>query len=188
MRFYLGFEKSKQKKMHSLVQALRHKAHLSRHPAEMPRFACACAHTLRFLWLIQAYIFLSVCSTCCYGSRTIRLLVLYSPTARKVAPWLVSVRRSPPGMNSIELQALEVLVAVQRGGGSTSSWIFLRDGCHVPSSYIHTSSIMMAASPQRKGDTWRWPWFTAAAAAGTTGLGLAAACGTCPPPARMLKT
>ena len=48
---------------------------------------------------------------------------------------------------------------------------------------IHTSSIMMAASPQRKGDTWRWPWFTAAAAAGTTGLGLAAACGTCPPPA-----
>lgn len=36
--------------------------------------------------------FAIVCSTCCYGSRTIRLALLYSPRARKTAPWLLPER------------------------------------------------------------------------------------------------
>ncbi|CAM9791936.1 unnamed protein product [Scytosiphon promiscuus] len=36
--------------------------------------------------------FVVVCSTCCYGSRTIRLAMLYSPKARQTAPWLLPER------------------------------------------------------------------------------------------------
>lgn len=39
----------------------------------------------------QVYYFALVCSTCCYGSRAVRLAVLYSPRARKAVPPLVSV-------------------------------------------------------------------------------------------------
>lgn len=39
----------------------------------------------------QIYYFALVCSTCCYGSRAVRLAVLYSPRARKTVPSLVSV-------------------------------------------------------------------------------------------------
>lgn len=39
----------------------------------------------------QVYYFALVCSTCCYGSRAVRLAVLYSPRARKAMPPLVSV-------------------------------------------------------------------------------------------------
>ena len=49
----------------------------------------------------QFYYFTSACNMCCYASRTIRLAMLYSPRARKMAPWLLRVRtprhRRTPG-------------------------------------------------------------------------------------------
>ncbi|CAM9783599.1 unnamed protein product, partial [Ectocarpus sp. 12 AP-2014] len=38
------------------------------------------------------YFFVWVCGSCCYGSRTIRLAVLFSTGTRRVVPWLASER------------------------------------------------------------------------------------------------
>ncbi|CBN78571.1 expressed unknown protein [Ectocarpus siliculosus] len=38
------------------------------------------------------YFFILVCGSCCYGSRTIRLAVLFSTGTRRVVPWLASER------------------------------------------------------------------------------------------------
>lgn len=43
----------------------------------------------------QLYFFSVVCTTSTYGSRTIRLAVMFNARARKAVPWLMSVRFSP---------------------------------------------------------------------------------------------
>lgn len=44
----------------------------------------------------QIHYFVLACVTCCYGSRTIRLAVMYNARARNAVPWLMSVRLLPP--------------------------------------------------------------------------------------------
>ncbi|CAB1111522.1 unnamed protein product [Ectocarpus sp. CCAP 1310/34] len=41
---------------------------------------------------LQVYFFIWVCGSCCYGSRTIRLSVLFSTGTRRAVPWLAPVR------------------------------------------------------------------------------------------------
>lgn len=47
-------------------------------------------------YLAQTLFFVLVCTTSCYGCRTIRLAVMINPRARKTVPWLASVRSRRP--------------------------------------------------------------------------------------------
>lgn len=84
------------------IAARCHSPHLSS-DKEPPPFSSVQSHqkaTFRTLAVrlvshaprTQMYFFALVSNTCLYGSRTIRLAVLYSPRARKAAPWLIPVR------------------------------------------------------------------------------------------------
>ncbi|CAM9305462.1 unnamed protein product, partial [Hapterophycus canaliculatus] len=42
--------------------------------------------------LFMSYYFILVCGVCCYGSRTVRLAVLYNGRVKKAVPWLASER------------------------------------------------------------------------------------------------
>eukprot|EP00903_Cladosiphon_okamuranus_P022608 g20803.t1 len=57
--------------------------------------------------IFPLYFFALVCSTASYGSRTIRLALLYSPKARKAAPWLLPER-------------IHVIVCLLLGAASTA--------------------------------------------------------------------
>ena len=47
-------------------------------------------------YLAQTLFFALVCTTSCYGCRTIRLAVMINARARKTVPWLASVRSRRP--------------------------------------------------------------------------------------------